>query len=378
MATRRSRSRADQADELNLAEMEGLAGSGLIEWDPNAAESATAGMEIQSATEDVGVQSVSDDFFRARDEIMAMIGGDQIMAASIQQAESGSDLGVSNICGIGVGLKSSAGSCTGDVSVKVFVREKLPVSRLSADLMIPSSVAGLPTDVEESGELVASSFSGRYPRPVPCGVSCGHVSVTAGTLGCLVVLNNNRLCILSNNHVLANENNALIGDSIIQPGRVDGGRMPADQIGVLERFVPISFAGANSVDAAAAWTSSQLTSSKHVTYQMNPTPVSPALSMGVIKNGRTTQATQGVITAIGVNNVRVRYTAGVALFNNQVFIQGIGSRPFSQGGDSGSVIVSAGTRQPVALLFAGSASHTIANPIASVVSALGISRFIGG
>jgi len=93
----------------------------------------------------------------------------------------------------------------------------------------------------------------------------------------------------------------------------------------------------------------------------------------------TTQATQGVITGIAVNNVRVGYSGGkVAVFNGQVIIQGIGGHPFSQGGDSGSVIVSVGSRQPVGLLFAGSATHTIANVIGNVKSQLGIARFVGG
>src|SRR5439155_6301701 len=142
---------------------------------------------------------------------------------------------------------------------------------------------GYPTDVEEVGEIVAFTYSRRFPRPVPCGVSCGHVQITAGTLGCLVVLNNNRLCILSNNHVLANENNARPGDHIIQPGRVDGGQDPNDLIGVLERFVPISFPGPNQADCAAAWTSLSLVKPQHVTYRLNPTPLAPSLSLAVMK-----------------------------------------------------------------------------------------------
>ncbi len=100
--------------------------------------------------------------------------------------------------------------------------------------------------------------------------------------------------------------------------------------------------------------------------------------MSVMKNGRTTQATQGVIPGVAVNDVRVAFDDGIAIFNNQIIIRPIGSGPFGQGGDSGSVIVSVGTRQPVGLLFAGSTTHTIANPIASVISELGIRRFLGG
>ena len=72
--------------------------------------------------------------------------------------------------------------------------------------------------------------------------------------------------------------------------------------------------------------------------------------------------------------MRVSYgTAGTAVFQNQIIIQSLTATPFSAGGDSGSLIVTDETKQPVALLFAGSATHTIANPIQAVLAALGVS-----
>jgi hypothetical protein len=70
-------------------------------------------------------------------------------------------------------------------------------------------------------------------------------------------------------------------------------------------------------------------------------------------------------------------------YTNQVVIN---SSSFSAGGDSGSLIVSNNSptcHQPVALLFAGSSSSTIGNPINEVVTklstALGTSvSFVGG
>ena len=79
----------------------------------------------------------------------------------------------------------------------------------------------------------------RY-RPAPGGVSIGHFEITAGTLGCLVKRDGETF-ILSNNHVLANVNEASKGDAILQPGAHDGGSNPADQIATLEDFVPVSF-----------------------------------------------------------------------------------------------------------------------------------------
>lgn len=101
-------------------------------------------------------------------------------------------------------------------------------------------------------------------RPAYGGVGIGHMNVTAGTLGTCVYDASafpgipQRYHILSNNHVLANSDNATVGDPILQPGRVDGGTFPADVIAKLSRFVPIRFHQAgqpvplNLVDAAAA------------------------------------------------------------------------------------------------------------------------------
>ena len=79
-------------------------------------------------------------------------------------------------------------------------------------------------------------------RPVPGGISIGHTEITAGTFGCLVKRGSDTY-ILSNNHVIANSNDAQVGDVIIQPGPVDGGTSPADDIARLAEFIPMSYQG---------------------------------------------------------------------------------------------------------------------------------------
>ena len=76
-------------------------------------------------------------------------------------------------------------------------------------------------------------------RPLQPGVSVSHVDVTAGTIGTFA----RRLSeagdaveLLSNNHVLANENQAELGDGILQPGAYDGGDVPDDLIGASHRL----------------------------------------------------------------------------------------------------------------------------------------------
>ena len=66
------------------------------------------------------------------------------------------------------------------------------------------------------------------------GVSIGHYAITAGTPGAFVKDKTTaETLILSNNHVMANSNDASIGDAILQPGPADGGKSPQDRIAAL-------------------------------------------------------------------------------------------------------------------------------------------------
>jgi hypothetical protein len=109
----------------------------------------------------------------------------------------------------------------------------------------------------------------------------------------------------------------------------------------------------------------------------------PTVGLAVIKRGRTTGTTTGTIGSINTSvNVQYQIRCGqgkkyTISYTNQVLIN---SSSFSAGGDSGSLILSnnnTSCRQPVALLFAGSSSTTIGNPISEVASKLGVS-FVGG
>ena len=88
----------------------------------------------------------------------------------------------------------------------------------------------------------------------------------------------------------------------------------------------------------------------------------------VQKYGRTTGQTEGRVWGVNVT-VNVSYGSdGVATFVKQIWVRGGG---FSEGGDSGSLVVSM-DRRPIGLLFAGGGSDTFVNPIADVQSELGI------
>jgi hypothetical protein len=220
-------------------------------------------------------------------------------------------------------------------------------------------------------------------RPLQIGTSIAHFNVTAGTLGCFVRdRETGSLHILSNNHVLANENKGKSGDAILQPGRIDGGIERNDTVGQLARFVRLKRRGINVVDCAIATISTGTRIRRKALHE-----VGELAGLGdefledgtaVEKIGRTTGHTRGRITAFELDDLITGFDTGNLRFNNQIEIEGEGDAPFSQGGDSGSLIFDA-DRRGVALLFAGSDQGgangqglTYANPLHTVLENLGV------
>ena len=302
-----------------------------------------------------------------------------------------------NVVGVGIGEKVSGGVKTGELSVVVLVRQKTPPAGLSPEALVPREISGIKTDVVEVGDLRALQARTDRWRPAPGGVSLGHYQITAGTLGCVVRdrATGTRL-ILSNNHVLANSNDASIGDPILQPGPADGGQAEDDTIAHLERFCPIQFNVAPPTCSLAKGIAdfgnmlATLTGSKHqlqaiqadtaasnevdaaVARPINDSDVlDEILEIGVVsgtlpatlgmslrKSGRTTELTTGEVNVLAAT-VTVSYGPGrSALFENQIV-----AGPMSQGGDSGSLVVAGDSLQAVGLLFAGSDQSTVINPI---------------
>jgi len=321
-----------------------------------------------------------------------------------------------NVVGIGVGYKVKDGVLTDELAVIVNVKKKVDKSSLSKSDLVPKEVDGVKTDVFEIGEVKALDVTDpklRY-RPALGGVSIGHKNITAGTLGCVVKKDGEKY-ILSNNHVLANSNNASIGDAILQPGPYDGGTEANDKIAELSNFVPIDFAGnqeddddddddddnggkkcffaksfvkfgnfiarkfgsrysvklykmsaPNYVDAALAKPINPEDVSEEIAQIGLVSGIAtPYIYMPVKKYGRTTSFTEGKILQMGLT-VTVSYGDGKdAIFENQIL-----AGAMSQGGDSGSLIVESDSNAVVGLLFAGSTASTIINPIEKVMEAL--------
>lgn len=148
-----------------------------------------------------------------------------------------------NVVGVAVGYKATAQGISDTPAVVVLVETKLPIAALSAEDEIPKEISGIRTDVLQVGRLEAQIGPRDRIRPtIPGGVSVGHYKITAGTLGVMVKdRDTGDPFLLSNNHVLANSNEALVGDPILQPGPTDGGRNPDDIVARLERFVALNY-----------------------------------------------------------------------------------------------------------------------------------------
>jgi hypothetical protein len=181
------------------------------------------------------------------------------------------------------------------------------------------------------------------------------------------------LYILSNNHVLARQDQAVPGEDVSQPGLIDNGcRVPAI-VADFSEAVPL---GQNVDCAVAALRAGQMDSSGFIEGigTISSIVKAAAVNLAVQKSGRTTGHTTGNIGSINTSvNVQYQRRCGsgqkfTVSYTGQVVIN---SSSFSAGGDSGSLIVTNNTcRQPVALLFAGSSTDTIGNPIGEVLSNL--------
>jgi len=311
-----------------------------------------------------------------------------------------------NVVGVGVGFKETRGEKTDEICVKVLVEKKLSVDALDKDALIPKVMDDIQTDVIQVGELRALQLPTDRWRPAPGGVSIGHYRITAGTLGCVVRdRDTGERLILSNNHVLANSNDASIGDAILQPGPADGGKVSTDTIATLLRFVPIEYTtspgtcgianfyvmlgnmlaialgsshrldvssirkqAVNKIDAALARPINDNDVLDEIRNIGTINGVAEAeLGMPLRKSGRTTDFTTDEVRVLDAT-VNVSYGTGrTASFEEQIV-----AGAMSQGGDSGSLVVHEDSRDAVGLLFAGSDQSTILSPIQTVLDLLNV------
>lgn len=326
---------------------------------------------------------------------------------------------MANVVSVGIGFKKyeSTGEIFLDrIVIVVGVSQKIRLIDLDPKDIIPYNLDGIQTDVVQVGEIRALQTPDPKTklRPAPGGCSIGNVLVTAGTMTCKVLRDDEAL-ILSNAHILVPDPTLSETDetNIVQPGTYDGGTEPEDHIGSLIDYVtvePIVAESECTLSRATAWLLNGISSLLRrqtrflpmaVDLRMNivdaalckpenaddvgpevigigvPIGSVPAvLGMQVTKSGRTTGLTKGVVTQVDVTT-SVGYGGGkMAMFTDQIIITGDDEVPFSRGGDSGSGVFYALADGPAicGLLFAGNDQEnvTIANQFLRVEEALNI------
>lgn len=252
---------------------------------------------------------------------------------------------------------------------------------------VPPNIGGYPTVIKEVGIFTpteefageATDYYRRHKfRPIVGGISAGHYLITAGTLGCIVQdETSNNPMVLSNNHVFANTSTvgnqrAVVGDSIYQPGPIDGGTSN-DTVATLARWIALKTNEANVVDAAIGTPleepSPYILKSESEYIEINGlNTVSRGITVN--KTGRTSGYTTGEITDVDYTGY-VDYNGELILFTDQIL-----AIIKVEGGDSGSIMLDE-NNNAVGLVFAGSQDnqgtyYCLANKINTVFSLLKI------
>ena len=306
---------------------------------------------------------------------------------------SGSWLRRPNVTAVDVGYKIRENEITDELAIRVHVERKKQIEELkdyekfsttgeddrqgsfSVDVIEgnygPSVMVGI--------EAAAVNRKSRV-SPLIGGISVGHPKVSAGTLGAIVWDKTDcQVAILSNWHVLCGSTTCQVGDSIYQPGVFDGGTA-ADEVAKLKRFQLN-----NHMDAAIAGLTGRRPYVRDI-LEFNPIAgvESPRLGMKVVKSGRTTGLTEGIIDGVNMS-LSLNYGGGtVQAFTDQIHIVPRPPWPnidyeVSKGGDSGSVWINESNNKAVGLHFAGETTaspadeHAIANRMEKVVEEMNIS-----
>jgi hypothetical protein len=248
------------------------------------------------------------------------------------------------------------------------------------------------TDRVVAMRTTAVSHKAKQTPPIQLGTSGGwrydlaNGYCCGGTLGSLIQVGSQKR-ILSNYHVFeadivsgGNGRVATTGDYIIQPGLIDVSCNAANAQNVATLVKTSSLPGSN-VDCSSATIITGMVNTTGAILEVgtiSATTIAASVNQAVKKSGRTTGLTRSKVSGLNAT-ISVTYenecaggTAFTKTFTGQILVANKASK-FLSGGDSGSLMVQDVTTNPkaVGLLFAGSTSIAVANPINSVLSFLG-------
>lgn len=272
-----------------------------------------------------------------------------------------------NVVGIGFGYKTKNGILTSQKTIIVLVKRKYPIQYLNSKDIIPRKYNGISTDVIESGIITSSSLKKRI-RPVIGGYSIGSATGSGnGTMGCLVKSNNVKF-LLSNNHVLANENREPLGNNIVQPAVKEGGQQPRDVIGYLSKYILINFINpVNFVDCALGSLTNESIAISSIAYIGKLKGTRPInMSDEVLKVGSATERTYGNVLVVNAT-----LTVGFLSGSEAVFKKQIITTKMTDKGDSGALLLDK-KNYALGLFFADSSSNSFFNTMDYVLNSLNV------
>lgn len=305
-----------------------------------------------------------------------------LKAVDVQNRHTRELMALPNVIGTATGLDAK-----GNLAVLVLTERAVGKGRL------PATLEGLPVVEEVTGKIVAmADHRAKQTAPIQMGTSGGwrydlaNGYCCGGTLGSLVSKSGSQY-VLSNYHVLeadivngGNARKAVAGDPVVQPGLIDVScnAATAQNVATLSGIKSLP---SSNVDAAIAKTISGMVRTDGAILDIGTirsATVGAAINQLVKKSGRTTGLTRSKVTGLNAT-VSVAYenecaggSAFTKTFTGQIVVRNLASR-FLNSGDSGSLMVEdvSSNARAVGLLFAGSSTSAIANPIGQVLSFLG-------
>jgi FG-GAP-like repeat len=318
---------------------------------------------------------ILDDTYAAVQAVMAVQG--EVTPDLMRQPE---------ILGTAIGVDAA-----GSPVLTVYVdRESSNADRVVRNL--PRELSGIGVEAHLTDKFRAMAHTAKQTPPIQLGTSGGWSKDLAngfccgGTLGSLVKIGSTQY-ILSNYHVFESDivpgGNGIVattGDPIIQPGLIDV-NCSANGAQTVGTLVKKSSLPGSNVDCAIAKVVPGMVRTDGAILEIgtiSTTTVGAFINQAVKKSGRTTGLTHSSVSGLNAT-VSVTYdnecaggTAFTKVFTGQIVVGNSGNH-FLNSGDSGSLMVEDVATKPraIGLLFAGSNTAAIANPIGQVLTFLG-------
>lgn len=313
---------------------------------------------------------------------------------AVQEKHTPDLMSIPGVVGTATGLRDD-----GSLVVLVYLEKEFSdptkVKEVNSNV-IPPELDGVPVITEVTGKFRAmdggAAHRTKQTPPIQMGTSGGwrydlaNGYCCGGTLGSLV-LKGGQQYVLSNYHVLeadivngGNSRVAQAGDPVVQPGLIDIGCVAGNGQNVATLSGIKSLPGSNT-DCAIAQVISGMVRTDGAIIDIgtiSASTVGASIGQAVKKSGRTTGLSRSSVSGLNAT-VSVAYenecaggSAFTKTFTGQIVIRNRGSK-FLNSGDSGSLMVEDISTNPraVGLLFAGSSTSAIANPIGHVLSFLG-------